>query len=58
MKYNFKGSYKLAITLLLILLLFVGIVKNLLISKGNDISYYDNDIKCINLKAGKICMLF
>lgn len=44
MKYNFKGSYKLAITLLLILLLFVGIVKNLLISKGNDISYYDNEV--------------
>lgn len=44
MKYNFKGSYKLAFTLLLIVLLFVGLIKNMFISKDNDMSYYDNEV--------------
>ncbi len=44
MKYNFKGTYKLVFTLLLIILLFGGLVKNTFINKDEDISYYDNEI--------------
>lgn len=42
MKYNFKGSYKLVVIFLLIILLFGGLVKNIFVKE--DTSYYDNEI--------------